>query len=253
MKIYLYKDESSLFDLGELKHFIEGKLPNATVSVRVPFLNFFLKDSDREGFAADLASARIDNQFKLRQNGPKAIEINMERRTLHEGRRPSGFYDGFKLMSLLSTLIPKEESELGQVHIVFTDMLFGTLAGRYHVRAIICSHPSLISARGLVEAPAKPRQYYLEMEERNQLGNTVPPTPEEVGGDWLVKGDERLTNVARGYSLQAIFYALFQEAFCEDTDCALFNAHWQEQLLHSQIGNNSKLCNRHSRMLTGLK
>ena len=34
---------------------------------------------------------------------------------------------------------------------------------RYHGRAIICANPSIISTTGIIEAPAKPKEYYIEL------------------------------------------------------------------------------------------
>nr|WP_320416723.1 DUF6775 family putative metallopeptidase [Candidatus Nitrosotenuis chungbukensis] len=34
---------------------------------------------------------------------------------------------------------------------------------RYHGRALIGANPSIISTTGIIEAPAKPRQYYMDL------------------------------------------------------------------------------------------
>jgi hypothetical protein len=39
------------------------------------------------------------------------------------------------------------------------------------------------------------------------------------------------------------------EPFCEERECRLFNAHWQEDLLHAQLDGGSDLCAKHERML----
>jgi hypothetical protein len=38
------------------------------------------------------------------------------------------------------------------------------------------------------------------------------------------------------------------EAFCDKTECRLFNAHWQKDLIYSQL-ENGKLCERHQKIL----
>ena len=78
------------------------------------------------------------------------------------------------------------------------------------------------------------------------------PTPEEIGTAWLIKDDERLTDVCKGYSMQAMFYSIFQEVFCTDKSCSLYNAHWQEELLNAQLHSNRVLCPRHESMLKEL-
>ena len=44
-------------------------------------------------------------------------------------------------------------------------------------------------------------------------------------------------------------YHVTKEAFCEDPECRLFNAHWQAELLRAQV-ESGRLCPRHQ-ALTG--
>ena len=67
-------------------------------------------------------------------------------------------------------------------------------------------------------------------------------------GEFLEYHDERLSKVIEGYLLQVIFYILTGESFCDYLDCRLNNAHWQRDLLNSQI-ENGKLCDRHQGIL----
>jgi hypothetical protein len=53
--------------------------------------------------------------------------------------------------------------------------------------------------------------------------------------------------VLKGYVLQAVFYQATGEAFCDDPDCRLFNAHWQEEVLRAQRDVPYDLCPRHAR------
>jgi hypothetical protein len=66
---------------------------------------------------------------------------------------------------------------------------------------------------------------------------------------WLRPDDPRTTEVLKGYLAQAIFYYMTGEPFCEERECRLFNAHWQEDLLHAQLDGGSDLCAKHERML----
>nr|AIE95992.1 hypothetical protein [uncultured marine thaumarchaeote AD1000_71_D06] len=59
------------------------------------------------------------------------------------------------------------------MHIVFTNRLictYDTTDSRYHGRAVICSNPSIISTTGMIEAPARPREYYFEAMKRKMQG-----------------------------------------------------------------------------------
>ncbi|MCE9618235.1 MAG: hypothetical protein K8Q88_07780, partial [Nitrosarchaeum sp.] len=70
-------------------------------------------------------------------------------------------------------------------------------------------------------------------------------------GTYLEYNDTRLSKIIEGYLLQAIFYFETGEAFCEKTECRLFNAHWQKDLLYSQL-ENGKLCETHQQLLKRL-
>ena len=63
--------------------------------------------------------------------------------------------------------------------------------------------------------------------------------------------DKRLTKVVEGYILQVIFYNITGESFCENIECRLNNAHWQKDLLFSQL-EISKLCQKHNEILSNL-
>ncbi|MDX1533610.1 MAG: DUF6775 family putative metallopeptidase, partial [Nitrosopumilaceae archaeon] len=70
-------------------------------------------------------------------------------------------------------------------------------------------------------------------------------------GRYLEYHDKRLSNIVEGYLLQAIFYYITGEAFCESRDCRLNNAHWQSDLLYSQL-EYGKLCDKHQRIFDDL-
>jgi len=167
-------------------------------------------------------------------------------------------YDGFKLQSLFRELIREEESDLSHVHIIFTSRLFGTWDegdGRYHARVIICGYPSLISTSGIVEAPAMPKEFYHLQQRFAMLGASALPTEmlkKEFQGRFIDYDDKRLSEVMKGYVMQALFYHLFQEPFCSHKKCRLYNAHWQEEVLEAQLG-GQEFCNHHQTLLNQLK
>ncbi|MFC1860594.1 DUF6775 family putative metallopeptidase, partial [Chloroflexota bacterium] len=112
--------------------------------------------------------------------------------------------------------------------------------------------PSIISTTGLVEAPAKPREYYLLKQQYERLGKDLTELKERFKGRFIDYEDERLTEVMKGYAMQAILYALTGDPFCEDKDCRLYNAHWQEELIFAQLGGEYEFCGRHTRILDSL-
>jgi len=107
-------------------------------------------------------------------------------------------------------------------------------------------YPCIISISGLIEAPAKPREFYL----RWQAGEDYHLLKEEFRDKILDYGNERIPKIIRAYVLQAIFYHVFEEPFCSDVKCMLYNAHWQEELFYKLKDN---LCNKHKKMLEKLK
>ena len=123
------------------------------------------------------------------------------------------------------------------LHIIFTTKLTCTFDEndfRYHARALIGSNPAIISTTGMIEAPAKPKQYYLDLD-TNFSEERIKEIKKKYKGQFLEEHDPRLSDIIEGYLLQAIMYYETGEAFCENLDCRLFNAHWQKELFHSQI------------------
>lgn len=56
-----------------------------------------------------------------------------------------------------------------------------------------------------------------------------------------------MTAAAAIYALQALFFFVANgEPFCADRNCRLYNAHWQEELIH--MVKKERLCGRHSQM-----
>ncbi len=120
----------------------------------------------------------------------------------------------------------------------------------YHARVIVCGLPALASTSGVVEGPAKPRAFYIAKRRYSAMGVT-PPTEvlkEEFEGRFIDYDDERLTEVFKGYALQALFFHLVGDPFCADPACRLFNAHWQEELIGAQL-HSAALCDAHAELL----
>jgi hypothetical protein len=135
------------------------------------------------------------------------------------------------------------------LHIAFEHRILGTFDedGRYHARAVVCGYPSVVSTSGIVEAPAKPKEYYRVKAQLSIALGAIPfdAAKEPFKGQFIDYDDPQLTEVAKGYALQAAMYHVTKNAFCDDPDCRLFNAHWQAELLRAQI-QSGRLCSRHA-------
>ena len=163
-------------------------------------------------------------------------------------------YDGFQIQNAISTTISQDYLIQNNLHIVFTNKLtctYDNLDHRYHGRTVICSNPAIISTTGMIEAPAKSREYYLEAMKCKVQGLDIKSVKKNHSGEFLDYHDQRLSKIAEGCLLQAIFYYITGDAFCDRLDCRLNNAHWQKDLIYSQI-KISKLCKKHQKILGDL-
>ena len=79
-------------------------------------------------------------------------------------------------------------------------------------------------------------------------GLNVDSVKKKYQGTFLENHDNRLSTIVEGYVLQAIFYYLTGEPFCDTLECRLHNPHWQKDLLYSQI-QVGELCEKHEKIL----
>ena len=207
--------------------------------------------------AKQLASCRIFNTRKpFEFHSPSTEEIEFEKNSFQNSSKIKSIimYDGFEFQKILSDLISEDENLTNNFHLIFTNRLMCTYDYddyRYHGRAIICSNPSIISITGIIEAPAKPKEYFIELISNIAQGLNLDSIKKKYQGTYLEYHDERISTIVEGYVMQALFYYLTGEPFCEFKECRLFNPHWQKELLHSQI-EMGKLCKKHQKILGDL-
>jgi hypothetical protein len=248
-KIILY-DEPSVpeINLDELVKFLQ-EIFSITVESRDNILKFASKDT-----AYKIAECKVFNLRKdFEKHTPTNEEILFEESNFQDTSKTENIimYDGFRLQKVLANLIPEKENTENIFHVFFTNKLTCTYDNndyRYHGRALIGSNPSIISTTGIIEAPAKRREYYLDLMTNFTQGVNVDIIKQKYKGTYLEYNDSRLSKIIEGYLLQAIFYYETGEPFCNNADCRLFNAHWQKELLHSQL-DKGKLCENHQKIL----
>ena len=217
----------------------------------------------------EIASCRVfDLKSTFKKYKPNNEQINFERnyckntKFIEEIPTPETaenlddlvIYDGFEIKNILESVIPKDETANDCLHIIFTNKLTCTYDYddfRYHGRAVICSNPSIISTSGIVEAPAKSREYYLDIMKAKSQTLDLKSIKKKYQNTFLDYHDKRTSKIIEGYLLQAIFYYITGDPFCENLDCRLNNAHWQKDLLYSQL-EFSKLCKKHHSILEKL-
>jgi len=241
------------FDAAAVAAYLARWLPWLELELRPGLLRHVLGHAPAAetlaGLAEDLCQARVRHPMRQaagRKRRTLAPELDYETRLLVGRARPAAgvLYDGLELQSLAFNVLPEAERHKLAVHLWFTERLIATWDDadrRYHARVSLYGFPSIISTEGMVQAPARERAYYVA----RRLGLEQH---HEAGEQALHHHDPRATEVAKGYAMQALFYAFTGEPFCQETNCRLFNAHWQSEMLAAQLG-GSEFCPRHARML----
>ncbi len=161
--------------------------------------------------------------------------------------------DGFGLQRIYSDFICEDEMELEHVHVIFKDSLVATydeVTRRFHARTLICGTPSIISTNGIIEAPAKPRDYYFKMMLSNLLDRSNAEIKTKFKGRFIDYGDPSVFCAALGFAVQAVFYFLTDgDPFCIENTCTLYNSHWQEEMIRAQV-KTPKFCKYHETLLS---
>jgi len=255
-RVFLYDEGAAqALNLEEIANYLRKKLGKVAIEVRGNPFALYLSPESILDCARGMASIKIHDATRRMLSGPEPLygEIDYERRRILGKTRAFGIlYDGLELQRLFFKLIPREERSLQFVHIFFTNRLFATWDEkdkRYHARTSVYGIPSIISTTGLVEAPAKPREYYLLKQQFEMLGKDLPELKDSFKGAFIDYEDERLNEVVKGYAMQAVFYSLVGDPFCQDKGCRLYNAHWQEELVFAQLGSDYEFCPRHTKFL----
>ena len=258
--IILYKEPAvSEINIKQLRDFLEEKFP-VKVQIEENVFNQFneeqvrsissirIKDIKNSFITYDYNKSEFEFESKMSRDS-SLMESTIKIEDAEEISQVF-MYDGFELQKILRYLNKDRQT----LHIIMTNRLICTFDendNRYHARAVICANPAIISTTGIIEAPAKPREYYFEAMTLKAQGLGIESAKEKHKEQFLDYNDKRLTNIVEGYLLQVIFYNITGESFCEDTQCRLNNAHWQKDLLFSQIEINN-LCKKHSEILKNL-
>jgi hypothetical protein len=261
--IHIYKTDSNI-DWSLLREYITNTISNISeVEIREPFFSHHLmRDDDITTIAKKMVKTKVfDATNPSTTYDPFPIEIEHEKEAiLDPNKKISGIlYDGYRLQRVLREILPKNRLSFSHLHIIFTNRLVGTWVagdGRYHARVCVLGFPSIISTTGVVEAPAKPREFYISRRALIASGMDRELVEEELKqkyeGRFIDYKDEKTTEIVKGYVMQAFFYHTTFEPFCTEKNCRLFNAHWQEDMIHAQLEGND-FCERHEGILKRLK
>jgi hypothetical protein len=258
-KIILYDEPSvSEIHVPNLVKFLKETLP-VEVIVKDNFFKGFSNKQIKK--VSESRIFEINKPFQRHSSSKTDLEIEEEfcknSKSMEGTKKPEDatnihevvMYDGFEMQKIIrENLLDFEDQTL---YVILTNRFTCTYDesdARYHGRAVICANPAIISTTGIVEAPAKSREFYIEAMANMAQGLDIKSVKEKHSGEFLEYHDERLSKVIEGYLLQVIFYVLIGESFCDYMDCRLNNAHWQRDLLYSQI-EIRRLCDKHQKIL----
>ena len=270
--IHIYCNQANNLDFDVIVSELQKYFPNIPIDVRHPFLY-----NIDNVLAERLVSTRISDikrpfneqpKIKVQRISDQNIDCERNLRDLIHtsnstitGRQYKELilYDGFMMQRLFEPMINENEANTHHVHIVFEDRLICTFSEedcRYHARTILAGSPSIISTTGIIEAPAKPKEWYIKQLQVAAYGiSSDGDQNDEIASSRIKKekyleyGDCRINFAAVGYVLQALFFFITEgNPFCNDINCRLYNAHWQEEVIHSQI-QSKRLCKKHTELL----
>ena len=164
-KVVLYDEGTSeKLDLEEIARYLRGKLGKVPVEIRDHFIS--VRPGKVAEYARELASIKIHdiNRRITSEQEPLYGEVQYEQRRISGKAKAFGvIYEGVRLQRRFLELIAGRERTPDLVHIFFTNRLFATWGKgdrRYHARTSVYGFPSIVSTTGLVEAPARPKEYY---------------------------------------------------------------------------------------------
>ena len=247
--------------MAQLAQYVKSWLPELTVELRDGITEFYLSKISADSrstaisrLALGYARSRVRNITRPKEPfEPLYGEVDYEARRLAnpDSRAWGIMYEGIELMHILRGLIPEAELSWYHIHIVFSNQLFGTWEDfdrRYHARVTLYGFPSILSTSGIVEAPAKPREFYLLKQQYLALGmDDAPAVLEARFQDRCIgHNDTRLTEVMKGYVMQTLAYHFWGDPFCADKSCRLYNAHWQEEVISAQLKDGPDFCPTHA-------
>ncbi len=240
-------------DLEAVRVYLKELLPRVDVTIEKPLLSR-TSGAELNKISLDLARARVKDPTRVAQSfEPMYGEIEFEKRAARGNARLGGMvYDGRRLEDAFSMFLG-ERSGIEYSNIVVTQRLITTYSRddlRHHLRTVVCGFPSIVSVPGIVEAPAKPREFHLLKQELDASGAgefEIHKLKSAFRDKFVDYDSPELNEALKGIVLQAVVFHMTLEPFCKNPDCRLFNAHWQEELVRSQI-TGARLCRKHAKM-----
>lgn len=253
-QIYLYDEpDAAGLDIEEIGGFVAAQFPSVEVQPRADFVTHqFRRFTPQQ--RAELEREML-KQFERAQVSDLEAIVGGGTVGAYQSEDLGLVFDATAYQTILRLLIEETEAGPDHVHLVFTENLIGSWREEktlFQLQPICLGDPAILSTTGLVEAPAKPREYEYRRAQLAMFGmdtEALEDLAEDFASCTLGYGDPRLNEVCKGYALMACMHRMFGEAFCEDPNCRLFNARTQQEMMAAQCGPKAGLCERHQEML----
>ncbi len=227
-RIVLYVDEGiresdTVFIVKDLE-----RLTGREVSVK----GGIFSENRGEHTAKEIAHTRLSDMNSRALKRPLSVEVALEEKILSGHNIRGIIYDGWRLLRVMFEHLPPEERTDNVIAV--TDRLVATMErgeNRYHIRTVLNSVPTIVSTSGIVEGPARAKEYYLK-------GCTDEP--------YMTHEDYRMSEAVLSYILQTVMWRYTGDPFCTRKGCRLYNSHYQKDVIKSQV--NGELCEEHRRI-----
>ena len=162
-KIILY-DEPSVpeIELKKTAEFLKELFP-----VQVKIKDNFFHCTNKYIFEEIAETQIIDLKKPSSKHIPTSTEVlNEKENFVNQKEDDIILHEGFEIQKIITKNISIEKNDSNTLHIIFTEKAICTFDKddfRYHARVWIGPNPVIISTTGIIEAPAKPKQYYLDL------------------------------------------------------------------------------------------
>ena len=281
-KIIIYCDTqiAKEIDLTRLDEFLKRTFPVQLEHVNRHIFHNNTQQEIRDTLIDDIKKPpRYIASNSVQKTEPKMQTINKD------SSESISIYDGFELCDVALKIIDRDESNTTSdshkiqtqqhgniLHVIFTDMTtctFDESDYRYHARMLTGANQCIISISGIVDGPARPREYYIRQMTKRftaHMSNTTQDSDDNHNSDtcdnaqdtlqntdnYITRHDVRIPYIVQGLLLQAVTYYETGEVFCTDKSCRLYNSHWQSEMIYTQI-TNQKLCSKHYNVIKNMQ
>lgn len=192
--------------------------------------------------AEEMAKIKLINPYSDEPNNPFPIEIEVEEKKLMDCKCGKGnVYNGIAYMRMIRRTINLHKIE--ETYFVTPEYIATKGSDRYHLRYAVFGVPSIISLWGIVEAPARRREYYIA----KKINIEIPYIFDKEAIYNLE--DERIPLIIAGTLLKGFFYYRTGSPFCDNPNCILYDAHWQSELINSHREEPYLICQEHLKTL----